>query len=149
MKTKLPERVTLKGSCSTGAGDGAETTGGAAGFCAPGWGELAAAASFVGPSGVTGTGGKTVGRKVSSLGANLLASSFVGNSIATKTAGTSVRAGQVANIKRDEPRASEFFFKKLIIDLNCGPGSASLTIGSTISPAPPLLRSWPTFRTSP
>src|SRR5437762_2492232 len=44
MKTKLPEYVTLKGSCSTGAGDGAETTGGAAGFCAPGWGELAGAA---------------------------------------------------------------------------------------------------------
>src|ERR1700681_764578 len=51
-------------------------------------------------SGVTWTGGKTPGRKVSSLGANFAASSLVANSIATKTSGTLVRAGQVANKRR-------------------------------------------------
>ena len=52
-----------------------------------------------------------------------------------------MRAAQLANINRDDPNASEFFFRKLIIALNWGPGSASFTIGSTISPAPPLLNS--------
>src|SRR4051812_17322378 len=100
-------------------------------------------------SGGTGTGGNTVGRNVSSFGANLAASSLVGNSIATKNVGTSVRTGQLANIKRACARASEFFLRKLRTDLNSFPGSASFTIGSTISPAPPLLSNVPTFRTSP
>src|SRR4051812_5983141 len=100
-------------------------------------------------SGVTGTGGNTVGKNVSSFGANFAASSSVGNSMATKKVGTSVRTGQLANISRDWAKASEFFLRKLMIDLNCGPGSDSFTMGSTISAAPPLLINCPTLRISP
>src|SRR6185503_4001301 len=74
-------------------------------------------ASAVEGSGVTGTGCRTVGRKVSSFGANFVASSLVGNSIATKALGKSVRTGHAANIRRDWARASEFFFKNPMIDL--------------------------------
>ena len=158
MQTRLPACVITKGKRSSTCGEApAIGDGRTLGFSTVlGFGVAASLAaspvfmsfSSVG-SGVTGTGGSTVGRNFSSLGANFAASSSFGNSIATKTIGTSVRTAQLANISRDDPNASEFFFKKLTMALNWGPGSASFTIGSTISPAPPLLNSWPTFRISP
>src|SRR5438067_2191151 len=130
MKTRLPRCVITNGRCSAGGCCGDEVIAGVAlgaalSFCVFREDELSGVAS--------GTGGRIVGKKVSSFGANLFASSFVENSIATKIIGTSVRAGQPANIRRDVPNSSECFFKKLTTDLNCGPGSASLMIGSTIS----------------
>src|SRR6185369_9772709 len=136
IKTKLPRREITNGSSGTGDGEG-DGAAAALGF----EGELAAAAFG---SGEGATGGNTVGRKVSSRGVNLAASSLLGNSMATKISGTSERARQKLHISRDEPSISEFFFRKPTIDLNCGGGSASLRIGSTISPAPPLLSNWPT-----
>src|SRR5438874_1706252 len=144
MRTRLPACVITNGKCSAG-GDGEPLPKGlAAGIAlaAPGWADT-------GEGEASGTGGKTVGKNFASVGANLLASSFVGNSIATKTSGTSERAGQVANRSRDDVSISEFFLRKLTIDLNSFPGSASFKIGSTISPAPPVLSSWPRLRTSP
>src|SRR5258706_13841491 len=141
-----------RSSRDDGAGDEAgfadrEVAGGDADDCAGDAAVFGLASGDV--SGVTGTGGSTVGKNVSSFGANLSASSLVGNSIATNTLGRSVRVGQVANIKREDVSASEFFLRKSMIDWNSFPGSASLMIGSTISPAPPVPNNCPTFRTSP
>src|ERR1041384_1271541 len=155
MKTKVPECVMTNGKRSTaGCGAGRVTfgVGNGVGFATDG--EAADSGVDVpfgpgDPSGVTGIGGNTVGKNFSSFGANLSASSLVGNSIATKTLGRSVRVGKVANIKREDANASEFFFRKSMIDWNSFPGSASLMIGSTISPAPPLLHNSPPLRTSP
>src|ERR1041385_7162004 len=155
MKTKVPACVMTNGNRSTagrGAGRVTFRVGNGVGFATDGEPADSGVDVPFGPgdaSGVTGTGGSTVGRNVSSLGANLSASSLVGNSIATKTLGRSVRVGQVANIRREDANASEFFFRKSMIDWNSFPGSASLMIGSTISPAPPLPNNCPTLRTSP
>ncbi|PYS80898.1 MAG: hypothetical protein DMF70_10055 [Acidobacteria bacterium] len=108
---------------------------------------LAGFASGVGVA--SGTGGRITGKNFSSLGANFSASSGDGNSIATKVAGISVRTGDVANSKRAVASASEFALRNLMIDWNSFGGSASFMIGSAISPAPPVLKSWPTLRTSP
>ena len=58
-------------------------------------------------------------------------------------------AGQVANSKREVANCSELSLRNFSSDLNSAPGFASLMIGSTISPAPPVVSSWPTLRTSP
>src|SRR5690242_4146375 len=99
MKTRLARCVITNGRCSAGGCCGDDAMAGVAldcalSFCTPGAAALSGVAS--------GTGGRIVGKKVSSFGANLFASSFVGNSIAKKIMGTSVRAGQLANISRDE-----------------------------------------------
>src|ERR1051325_3067579 len=148
MKTSLPECEISKGrrssiACGDPTADGEDARVGLfAGGCVARWGGPVDVDGLLGvASGVTGTGGRTVGKNVSNFGANFAASSFVGSSIATKNDGTSVRTGQAANIRRDEASPSEFFLRKLTIDLNSLPGSASFKIGSTISPAPPLLNS--------
>src|SRR5262245_63964043 len=130
MKTRLPLREIRNGGCGSGDGDDDGTT-----VVAVRRGSAPGDDSGEGSGDLSG--GNAVGRKVSSLGANLAASSLLGNSMAAKISGTSVRTRQNSNIKRDEASSSEFFLRKLMIDLNCGPGSASLRIGSTISPAPP------------
>src|SRR5262245_32943963 len=112
MKIRLPERVITKGRLSSVTVTVGFVAGGAAG-ASPDFG----AAAGVG-SGVTETGGSTVGKNFSSLGVNFAASSLVGNSIAVNIVGTSVRAGQVANISREFANASEFFFRKFTTDLN-------------------------------
>src|SRR5262252_5257769 len=125
MHTRLSACVTTNGSVSSVIGTSTPTVAGFSAFFAGGFSVLSGLACFSDEgSGVAGGGGINVGRKVSSFGANLAASSLVGNSMATKTTGTSVRTAQLANINRDWASASEFFFKKLMSDLNCGPGSA-------------------------
>src|SRR5258708_4129746 len=121
MSTRLPEWVITNGNRSAGfcgfavCGE-AEAAVSFFGGAAPGGGPSSLGLADAGldgdavDSGVgSGTGGKMVGRNVSSLGANFAASSAVPNSIATKASGTSVRAGQVANCSRAVARASAFF----------------------------------------
>src|SRR5258708_35036367 len=109
MSTRLPEWVITNGSGSAGFGGvaaGGEAEAAAVSFlgcAAAGGGPSSLALAGAGPDGDSvdsavgsGTGGKMVGRNISSLGANLTASSLVPNSITTKASGTSVRASQAA-----------------------------------------------------
>src|SRR5207302_6267208 len=159
MKIKLPARVITNG-------DRISTFGEAAGFAAgttcftsidfDGVAPTDASAWVIGlgdDAGLgfassTGTGGRTVGRNVSSFGVNFAASSGEANSIAAIVVGMSLRAGHAANISRDVANCSELSLRNFSSEANSGPGLASLIIGSTISPAPPVVNSWPTFRTS-
>src|SRR5437763_1233363 len=159
MKTKLPARVITNGDRVSTFGEATGFADGA-GFAATGFVGAAPAAdasaglvSFEDDAGLgcassTGTGGRTVGRNVSSFGVNFAASSGEANSSAAIVVGISLRAGQLANIRRDVANCSELSLRNFSSELNSGPGLASLIIGSTISPAPPVVNSWPTLRTS-
>src|SRR3989442_114010 len=159
MKTKLPARVITNGDRISTFGEAAGFAAGAAGLASIGFGGTTPAdvwawvvglgvAAGLGFASSTGTGGMTVGRNVSSFGVNFVASSGEANSIAAIVLGMSLRAGHVANISREVANCSELSLRNFSSELNSGPGLASLMIGSTISPAPPVVSSWPTLRTS-
>src|SRR5437762_10639082 len=134
MKTNVPEWVMTNGKRSTAGGGAGRVTfgvGNGVGFATDG--EVADSGADVSfgsgdRSGVTGTGGNTVGKNFSSFGANLSASSLVGNSMATNTFSRYVRVGKVANIKREDVSTSEIFLMKSMIDWNSITVSASLMI---------------------